>query len=104
MMISLADFAITGTMLTAMCVVLAAVAFVHTRNEGLVRCARWGMALMAILLTVSSAGLLQGLLSDNFTLDYVVQHSEKQLGPHTRRPRSGRGRRGVCCSGRGFWV
>ncbi|MGN6369246.1 MAG: heme lyase CcmF/NrfE family subunit [Phycisphaerae bacterium] len=76
----LGDYSLSAAMLTAIALLLAAVSFYRTRNQGLVRCIHWGTALIAILLTVSSWGLLQALLHDNFALNYVAQHSERSLG------------------------
>ena len=78
-MTSLGEYALAGAMLTCLAVLLAAVAYPQTRNEGLLRCVRWGLALTAGLLAISSWGLLDALLNDNFSLDYVVRHSEKTL-------------------------
>ncbi|HUO09480.1 MAG TPA: heme lyase CcmF/NrfE family subunit [Phycisphaerae bacterium] len=80
MSVMLGEYALSGAMLTAMAVLVAAIGFFRTKNEGLVRCVRWGTALIALLLTVSSWGLLSALINDNFSLNYVVQHSERSLG------------------------
>lgn len=79
MTILLGEYALAGAMLTAMAVILAAIAYIRTSNDGLLRFARIGQGLVALMLIISSWGLLKALLDDNFNLAYVVKHSETAL-------------------------
>jgi len=79
MMTVLGEYALAAAMLTCMVVVLGAFAYPQTRNEGLLKGVRWGLGLVAGFLAVSSWGLVQALMDDNFKLAYVVHHSERTL-------------------------
>jgi cytochrome c-type biogenesis protein CcmF len=79
MTVLLGEYALSGAMLTALAIVMAAIAYWQLRNDGLLRAMRWGMALLAALLTVSSWGLLKALLDDNFALSYVLEHSQRAM-------------------------
>jgi cytochrome c-type biogenesis protein CcmF len=73
------ESSLAAAMLASLTVVMIAVFYVQKRNDGLFKTLRWGVGLVAALLTVSSACLLAALLGDDFTLAYVAHHSEKSL-------------------------
>lgn len=79
MMVMMGQYALAGALLVAVAVMLAVVAFWRLENAGALRAARWGMAVIGLLLTVSAGALLRALLTDDFSVAYVVEHSERAL-------------------------
>ncbi|MHC4383017.1 MAG: cytochrome c maturation protein CcmE domain-containing protein, partial [Planctomycetota bacterium] len=64
------------TLLTA---VLASVASVRFRSPGLLRSARWLLALVPIMLTATTAALIAALINSDFRFEYVAGYTERAL-------------------------
>jgi cytochrome c-type biogenesis protein CcmF len=74
-----AEYCLGGAMLTCVAAIVAMIAYLATRNAGILSALRYSLGLVAVFLILSSDGLLEALLSNNFSIAYVVQHSEKTL-------------------------
>jgi len=76
---TIGEYALAGSLLTGVAVVMATIMQIASGNERLARVVKFCSVLLAGLLTLSSWALLTALLNDNFTLQYVAKHSEKVL-------------------------
>ncbi len=79
MIVTIGEYALAGTLLVAVAVIVATIAHIRLGLEAALRAACWGMGLIAVLLSVSAWALLKSLIDNNFGLSYVAEHSERAL-------------------------
>ncbi|MHC4413769.1 MAG: heme lyase CcmF/NrfE family subunit [Planctomycetota bacterium] len=75
----LGNLSLCGAVLVAAGAILASAAAIRFRSPGYQRVARWSIAAIALLLTVTVAALLTALLQSDFRLTYVVGYTERAL-------------------------
>jgi cytochrome c-type biogenesis protein CcmF len=76
---TIGQYGLSAAVLCAACTLLVSFAAVRFGSQGLYRTVRRGSAALAILLTISSICLAIAMVQSDFSLLYVVKHSERAL-------------------------
>ncbi|MHC4303971.1 MAG: hypothetical protein ACYSW2_05715, partial [Planctomycetota bacterium] len=79
MIFGIGNLSLCAAILVAAGAVLASVASVRFRSLGLLRSARWLLALVPIMLTATTAALVAALVNSDFRFEYVAGYTERAL-------------------------